>query len=349
MENTLPQGKQKHIYGLDYIRAISAVFIVLFHYTTQYNVSIGHEGKWMVMVPWGSRAVYTFFLLTGYLTVRNYRDGGLHFAAKRLIRLWPAFAASVIITSVCMALLMPERLRTMGEILLNFTMFPTYLGARAVDGVYWTLAIEIIFYFWIMLVMLSKKSRYVVLSLYGWSVFSLAVNLCAKTSFAQMPVNLAKILCITNYAPAFILGITIHFFQENDGANWKQVTPLALLSVAGLWAGLGTAIAVWSVGWAVLIWVVSSGKLKFTLGKESYIHKCLCFLAKISYTLYLLHQFIGFAIIRRIEQWGGHSEWWIFVPMAISILLAAGVHYLVEAPVGDFLVKKLVKKSAKAD
>lgn len=328
--------KQKqHIYELDYIRAISAIFIVLYHYTTRYDTSIGHLVTWPIGFPWGCWAVNTFFLLTGYLTLRNFREGGLAFAFKRFARLWPAFAVCVVITSVFMAVLMPERLRSVGDILLNFTMFPTYLGAEAVDGVYWTLPLEILFYFWIMLFMVGKKEKRAENFLLVWACMAAAVNLCDRLGITPLPIKLLRIVLICERAPCFILGAALHLYHERKWEKWITVA----LCILGTLVAQGLAVCLWTTAWAALIWAVVTGKLSFAPKNSNILHKSILFLSGISYTLYLLHQFIGFAIIQKIEQMGAQSELWIFLPMAVSVILATAVHYAVELPVSDWLLK----------
>ena len=51
----------------------------------------------------------------------------------------------------------------------------------------------------------------------------------------------------------------------------------------------------------------------------------IAFIAKISYPLYLTHQFIGFVIINKLEKLGFINEFYILIPIAISI----GIAYLI--------------------
>lgn len=44
--------ENKHIYELDYMRAVSAVLVMLYHYTTQYQKSIGHIEVWPISISW---------------------------------------------------------------------------------------------------------------------------------------------------------------------------------------------------------------------------------------------------------------------------------------------------------
>lgn len=61
------------IIGIQVIRGISALFILLYHYTSRYNdvdYVTPHE-DWPFSVPWGCYAVSTFFLISGYLTASD--------------------------------------------------------------------------------------------------------------------------------------------------------------------------------------------------------------------------------------------------------------------------------------
>ena len=335
---------KRRIFELDYIRAISALLIMLFHYTTQYDTSLGHLESWPIAFPWGSRAVSTFFLLTGYLTVCHYSGSVLQFYYKRWIRIWPTYAVCIVITSVFMAILMPERLRTVPEILLNLTTFHAYLGARAVDGVYWTLTIEVIFYFWIAFCMMPKKTERQLALLYAWSLLAAVVNLCNALGFCPLPVTLSKIAFITEHVPCFIAGVAISLQNSKNAVSFRQLLPIYLFCLIALCAGNTVGSILWTVLWALLIWAVTAGKLRFALKESNFLHKCLLFLAGISYPLYLLHQFIGFAIIRKLEQLGCLSQLWIFVPIAFSLLLATATHYWIELPIGKLLTKHTAKK-----
>ena len=58
----------------------------------------------------------------------------------------------------------------------------------------------------------------------------------------------------------------------------------------------------------------------------------LLWLGAISYTLYLLHENIGWAMLRRLEAWGVEVHLAIVLTMAASMALAHGLTTLVEQP-----------------
>lgn len=161
---------------LDVIRGFSALLIVLYHYTTQYDISIGHIVPYAFTVPWGCHAVYTFFLLSGFLTLYSYneKNTALVFLKKRFLRLYPMFWVCMIVTTVYMFFLLPDRVPLLKQFIFNITMVPSFFGFNAVDGVYWTLAKELMFYFGFAIVILFtgvKSKKY--LWLWGWLILEI--------------------------------------------------------------------------------------------------------------------------------------------------------------------------------
>lgn len=146
--NPVMEKKIISLWLLDVFRGISALLIVLYHYTTQYEKSIGHLGNYNLSFPWGCYAVYAFFMLSGFLIVYTHKDtfSIVSFLKKRFLRLYPMFWVCMSVTTIYMALIFPERMPTVKQFLFNITMFPTLFGSTAIDGVYWTMPKEIIFY-----------------------------------------------------------------------------------------------------------------------------------------------------------------------------------------------------------
>ena len=133
--------KRNSLWLLNVLRGISAVLIMLYHYTVQYGKSIGNIYPYPVTVTWGCYAVYTFFILSGYLTIYSYKENttAKGFLKKRFFRLYPMFWICMCITTVYMFFLMPERVPSIKQFIVNLTMIPSLFGVSAVDGVYWTL------------------------------------------------------------------------------------------------------------------------------------------------------------------------------------------------------------------
>lgn len=67
------------------------------------------------------------------------------------------------------------------------------------------------------------------------------------------------------------------------------------------------------------------------------------FIGTISFPLYLLHQNIGYIVIRFLEQVGFTNEIWIFIPMIVSVFFAYVVYSFIEKPLSKMLKRILIK------
>lgn len=87
-------------------------------------------------------------MLSGFLIVYTYKENFnmVSFLKKRCVRLYPMFWVCMVVTTIYMAFIFPERVPSVRQFLLNITMFPTLFGSTAIDGVYWTMPKELIFY-----------------------------------------------------------------------------------------------------------------------------------------------------------------------------------------------------------
>lgn len=63
------------------------------------------------------------------------------------------------------------------------------------------------------------------------------------------------------------------------------------------------------------------------------LFKPLSFVATISYPLYLLHQNIGYIIIRALDSNGLSNEWFLIIPIGVVIVLTYILHKLIEKPI----------------
>lgn len=337
-------SKNRHIYELDYVRALSVMMIVLYHYTTRYDESIGHLGKWLFLLPWGCYAVNTFFLLTGFLTVKNLNVGGIKFICKRIIRLYPTYWCGIILTSLAMFFLLPDRLRTMKDILLNFTMLQSYLGIPHVDGVYWTLVVEMIFYIIIFLLMLIKDKKKILAGMYAWMTLAMYALISENMGITNLIVKCCNYFLVTDKrAEFFVVGTVVAYAIE--GKKTVSILPLALMCYINAFLDIGFVHGVlWMMIWSGIIWLFASESLHIHITPQNWIHRFLCFIAGISYPMYLIHQNIGYGIIYNLEMRGMVSEIWIVIPVGICILLAYLLHKCVEIPVGNRFSKYILRR-----
>jgi len=88
-------------------------------------------------------------IISGYVILMSIdrSRSALTFAVSRFGRLFPAFWASCAVTYGVVSLMgLALREVALRDALLNLTMIPVSLGVGRIDGVYWTLEVELTFY-----------------------------------------------------------------------------------------------------------------------------------------------------------------------------------------------------------
>jgi len=143
---------------------------------------------------------------------------------------------------------------------------------------------------------------------------------------------------LANYGHLFIAGIMFYKILEG-GRNRHYVIVMLALLVEYFLHGFQV----------ILIALYFSVFFAFVNGYLSVISiKPLVFLGSISYSLYLIHQNIGYIIINQLESKGLATSFSIIViPLVISILIASFMQIYIERPSLIFIRKKWYESSAR--
>ena len=316
---------------LDALRGIAAVAVLGYHFTTRYQEQIGHVGGMPVSLLAGKYGVYLFFLISGFvifMTLERTRTAA-DFVVSRFSRLFPAYWAAVLLTAcVVYTAGLPLQQLPAGQALLNFTMVQEILGAEHLDGSYWTLQIELFFYvqmlFWYMLGQL-KRIHWII---GGWLVLATVEGLCEKYHWHFS--YWVRELMILRFIPFFAIGILFYRLHRYP-AEWRlNLTMLlcALLAIAIGERPIFLPVALVCCGIFTL----------FIRGKLAFLDtRFFAFLGAISYTLYLVHQAIGFVVIHHLERVGVPAWLACMGAAALSLALATLLHRLVERPAMEWI------------
>lgn len=336
--------KSRNIY-LDYIRGIACILIVLYHYTQRYFELFQDSNNWTFRLSWGYMAVSTLFMLAGYLSVikdeSNTKLQG--YIKHKAFRLFPAYWASIPITFIVTYFWLPSRRVSVFAAIFNFTMLESFVGIALVDGAYWTLANELVFYAFIALVVvLLKKRNKLPFFCLAWIVVLIIFHFVEADSLLFDAIG--KIIA-KKYGHMFVAGVSLKYvLQKNE--RYRIIAGLSLiLSIAyqkltfGWEYTLFYSISLLIVGVGVLLnynGIVPNKKIRIILYP-------LEFIAGISYPLYLLHQNIGYAVIENLRPVITETEWIIIIPIFIVILVAYIIHRYIEVPVAKkYLVRPVI-------
>lgn len=333
--------KSKKIKELNLFRGLAAIFIVLYHFTTRYNESFGHiKQPYLLNISYGYMAVAVFFILSGFLMAMklNKEKSTKSFIKKRIVRLYPTYVVGMILTTVTLICFGGEefssRICSFKDWLINLTMMPAYLGAEPVDGVYWTLGIEIIFYILIACVIKFKKQKKIQSLSFFWIIISIIINVL-QIFINNRLLKICGILLITEQVQRFIIGIIMYNIYKEDKIN-KTNYMILILCVINEYISQGIEYTLFLVFFSVIFYVIVCRKNTLP---NIFNNKFINFISDISYPLYLTHQFIGYVIINKLEKIGLTNEVYIIIPIVIVITIAYLLHIFVEKRFNDLLIK----------
>lgn len=134
---------------IDALRGLTAIAVVLFHYTTRYMGLYKFDTPPTVLFPYGHYGVNLFLFISGFvifMTLEKTRKP-MDFVVSRFNLLFTVYWVAIFITlTVTHALGRPGKLVDFGSAVANMLMFQNLFRVPHVDGVYWTLEVELLFY-----------------------------------------------------------------------------------------------------------------------------------------------------------------------------------------------------------
>lgn len=329
-----PLRPRERIPGLDILRGLSALAVLGFHYTTRFGIIFGHPVAPWFSVPWGQRGVEVFFVISGYAIELSLdaTSGARDFLVSRAVRLYPTFWAALILTfTVVHVVGLPERAVSFRDALLNLSMIPASLGAQVADGVYWTLERELRFYGLVLLLL--------VLGLHRYTVHALLATVAVQTLGVGSPFapHWLSDLLNAGWAHLFACGALLARFRRAPSWGTFALVLLCVLSSRQL----GFMPFAYGAGAVSLVWLASG-----PLGGARF--RPLALLGKLSYPLYLVHQYVGYVVMRALYARGAGSSVAILSAIAVSLAGAAVLHFAVEGPCVQLLGRRRGRRTAGA-
>ncbi|BAU10863.1 putative acyltransferase [Leptolyngbya sp. NIES-3755] len=357
--NSPVKSSSNRFLELDVLRGIAAFSVVLFHYTSQYATLFQHSSALGFYFAIGRHGVELFFMISGFVILMSIErtKRGLDFVVGRVARLYPAYWIAIALTSSVMAIAQVSTLQVKPiEILINLTMIQGFFKLPHVDDVYWTLQLELCFYGLMFAVYRLQWLKQIEKVVVVW--VSIAAYLAFKTytarwgaivevpefsgSVGSMPLMIAggklnlvaelreffREAFLFKYAHLFTLGIVLYRVKQT-GLTWQRGATIAVCilmqkiaySSETSWETTGFVAA-----FVVVFYLAIQGYLKWICVKP------LIFLGTISYSLYLVHQNIGYAMIRSLYQINVNPNLSILMTTIAMMLIATGITFGVERP-----------------
>jgi peptidoglycan/LPS O-acetylase OafA/YrhL len=326
-------AKAQRIMEFESLRGISALGVILYHYTTRYHYFFQHRDPLWYRQNYHTFWNPMFFMISGYLIylILQKVEKPLDFVYSRFSRLYPTYWFCLIVTFfVVRWAQLPLRQVPTADFFWNFLMFQEVLGnANFVDGAYWTLTLEMVFYVSMLVLLVVRQLHRVEFLVLAWLLMPLFFSQWGIPGFIDTSHTWRSLLMV-GYSHYFGAGILIYRLRN------EKVTVFRSLLLAGC-----LAVPLLTIP-APENWISLSGMVVFILAAYQALPplraKVLLFLGSISYPLYLLHQNVGYAIIRYLNQnLGVNSNLAILAAIASIVAVATAVARLIEQPSLRFL------------
>lgn len=338
-------NQRKQYVGLNAIRGMAAILVMLYHYTIRYNenpLTSMYSIDWFITFDWGCAAVSTFFILSGFLGSKHLLQTGnlrgvFSFYLNRIVRLYPSFWICLIITSIVSFGFFPNYSLTLKDVVKNATMFPNYFGAKYIDGAYWTLQVEWTFYIICGGLLLFGSIIYKRILLEAWLAISILIDyLCLYNPNIPF-IGVVSSVVAAPHAQEFLSGVAIYFLLINK-RDLRAWTLLALCFAKQIYFSDSAHSIVYIIS-LIIIYCIVCFDIECVF-KNSFA-KILCWYGSISYPFYLLHQMIGFAILKTCVENGWNRPAIIVLPFLLITLLSYVIHKYIEIPIINYHKQKV--------
>lgn len=318
--------------GLDVLRGFAAGAVMIHHHGQYYDVL--YPGRQLLPVNFeaGHFGVELFFIISGFvilMTIERKRTVRA-FALARATRLLPCFLAALVLATLILVVapMPPLDTPTVRRFIANMTMAPLLFGERVVDLPYWTLTYEMVFYISMAVLLSLGRLRSFEWIALGWMAVGVAYPLVLDPDSHHR----VTIVLMAYHSNFFVIGMCLYLIHVGRA---RPVTWLALAAAIAMSARGGGEQAFYASGvlylsltvvFSLAVWTATTG-----FGRRMALPP-LVFLGRISYPLYLVHVVIGFQVIRVGVERGWSTTEGVAAAMAVSLLAATLLHYLIEVP-----------------
>lgn len=329
---------------IDSLRGLAAMAVVLFHYTAHFGVVFKTADSPTFQFPYGYFGVNLFFIISGFVIFMTLErtTHSADFLVSRFSRLFPAYWVAIFMTyGITHALGLPGKLVDINFAVLNMTMIHGLIfRVPHVDGVYWTLEVELLFYFGMWCLYRFNQLPRIHAALALLLTIKLVYFALARMLNIDLPWTIYRLL-ILQYIPWFALGINIYLLsKQSDSSVRTRSFYISAFAIASIFVTESVWVGLLAVCLALLVWACATRPVAI-LRKPLFV-----WLGAISYPLYLLHENIGWSIQLQLLKRGIDINMTVIIALTIGLALATALTYVVEKPAMQW-IRTYYKNSSK--
>ncbi|MUH73682.1 acyltransferase family protein [Psychrosphaera haliotis] len=334
--------------SLDALRGIAALGVVLYHFTSLFAIKFNYPELSAIFPSPSSHigryGVELFFIISGFVISMSIENSNnvYRFFVSRFSRLFPTFWAAVFISSIFIWIFNGQF--DLVVFLKNLTMTPNFFGAKNIDGSYWTLTYELFFYIAIATLFYFFKTiptRLMVVIGIGVSLLTILVSM-----FDVYLGYKVKALLLIPHIHLFLAGFLFYKLWNSNNLKPTHIWIINLVLfvlVLVQWLLAESDYSRHNFTSSIMVTAFFLIMILVTKEKLSFLsHPILVYLGTISYSLYLIHQEVGYIFISQLINITG--SYWLSMPLSLAgvILIADLMYRYIESPSNKIVKRYLM-------
>ena len=359
--------------GIDFLRGIAVSLVVTYHFFV--ILGLNNSSYFKYIHSFGLLGVSLFFIISGYLIYRSAafsfdkygtKSGLKHYIYHRVFRILPAYYFNLMVVLMLATFVINSEYFHSGSFLrqifahLTFSSYFIYQDSGfGINGAYWTLNIEMLWYIIVPLLVIFIKNKYtflligilsfLYLILLDLGLFDSVLNLDKNSSSYKV-----KLYYLSFQLPGqisyFISGIFIYkyakknlYLTDNNKYIFSFLLIILFIYISSTYITPNTSFFLNN------LFILSISSILFILLYNSKPKgvKWIEWLGKISYSLYLWHMPLLFVINKSLIL-THHNLFNVIIIFILSLLIISSFSYYLIEEGGFNLRKKLEEKIKKS-
>ncbi len=223
-------------------------------------------------------------------------------------------------------------------------MFQHYLSVQDIDGPYWTMIVEMMFYIAILFLFHFKILKHITII----GIVLVILTLIGHTyKHYHFMAQLLYVNSVFSYIPLFYAGIVFYklYTLKENYVTYYAIIIFCIISQISLYEHLDRNWIITHIEYAIMIisyfalfTLFINNKLKVIVSKPT------LYVGKISFSLYLVHQFVAVHLLIPFLVNELHINFWVasfLITLPIIFIIASLIAYFVEIPVSRWMKRML--------